>query len=116
MRHQMDHSLRCLLTDIDLAQDERLKEYSHQARCDHLDKIYDWYVTHGMKEARKERPAPPYVRFSLNGPVMPGSLRVAPKTRESAASTPALAIGKGLARDSHAAGLGQSASLPTLTV
>lgn len=49
-----------------------------KARCEHLDKIYYWYNVHGMKEVRKERKAPPYLRYNPQGPVMPGSLRVAP--------------------------------------
>mmetsp|Transcript_59296 Transcript_59296/g.133551 ORF Transcript_59296/g.133551 Transcript_59296/m.133551 type:complete len:257 (-) Transcript_59296:106-876(-) len=103
-RDQMDQNLRRLMQDMELARDDRLKEYADRARCEHLDKIYDWYLTHGMKEARKERAAPPYVRFSMSGPVMPGSLRVAPKTREIA-STQAAKGGRGM---------GHSSSLPTL--
>eukprot|EP00933_Yihiella_yeosuensis_P025652 TRINITY_DN1989_c0_g1_i1.p1 TRINITY_DN1989_c0_g1~~TRINITY_DN1989_c0_g1_i1.p1 ORF type:complete len:285 (+),score=63.22 TRINITY_DN1989_c0_g1_i1:90-944(+) len=79
-REEMDHSLRRLMQDMELAKDDRQKEYTHQAQCGHLDKIYDWYVLHGKKEARKERPAPPYVRFSRDGPVMPGSMRVSMKS------------------------------------
>lgn len=76
-REQMDNSLRRLLQGLELAGDDRLGEYSHQARCGQLDKIYDWYLKHGKKEARKERPAPPYVSFFQDAPVMPGSMRVA---------------------------------------
>lgn len=42
----------------------------------------DWYKAHGGKELRKEMRranAPAFVRYSADGPVMPGSLRV-PKT------------------------------------
>eukprot|EP00441_Pelagodinium_beii_P020737 CAMPEP_0197658172 /NCGR_PEP_ID=MMETSP1338-20131121/45079_1 /TAXON_ID=43686 ORGANISM="Pelagodinium beii, Strain RCC1491" /NCGR_SAMPLE_ID=MMETSP1338 /ASSEMBLY_ACC=CAM_ASM_000754 /LENGTH=254 /DNA_ID=CAMNT_0043234711 /DNA_START=69 /DNA_END=833 /DNA_ORIENTATION=- len=75
-RSEMDRSLRRLMHDMDLARDERLKEYSHQARCGHLDRIFDWYKSHGKKEARKEQPAPPYVRYTVDGDVMAGSMRV----------------------------------------
>eukprot|EP00927_Polykrikos_kofoidii_P078985 TRINITY_DN75786_c0_g1_i1.p1 TRINITY_DN75786_c0_g1~~TRINITY_DN75786_c0_g1_i1.p1 ORF type:complete len:304 (+),score=55.21 TRINITY_DN75786_c0_g1_i1:80-913(+) len=94
-RSGMDYSLRRLIVDLELAQHERLKEYSNQARCNHLDKIYDWYTAHGMKEARKERIAPPYIRFQADGRVMPGSLRAPPpmlrrKGVGRSASSPAL--------------------------
>lgn len=75
-RDRMDYSLKRLLVDMELGRDDRLTQYSAQARCEHLDKIYDWFTVHGKKEARKERRAPPYVRYSKDGPVMPGSLRV----------------------------------------
>eukprot|EP00928_Gymnodinium_smaydae_P054628 TRINITY_DN38370_c0_g1_i1.p1 TRINITY_DN38370_c0_g1~~TRINITY_DN38370_c0_g1_i1.p1 ORF type:complete len:316 (+),score=85.48 TRINITY_DN38370_c0_g1_i1:165-1112(+) len=88
-RSSMDYSLRRLLVDLELARDERLKEYSNQARCENLDKMYDWYTTMGMKEARKERIAPPYIRFRGDGVVMAGSLRPTPMwhqvTREKGA-------------------------------
>jgi len=104
----MDTSLRRLMMDMELARDDRLKEYADKSRCDHLDKIYDWYLTHGMKEARKERAAPPYVRFSFSGPVMPGSLRVA---RECPAEAK-LAAGRS---GQGGPGMGHSASLPSLS-
>lgn len=75
-RHEMDRSLRRLMQDMEFARDDRLKEYSHQACCGHLDKIFDWYQHHGKKEAKKERIAPPYVFFHNDGDVMPGSMRV----------------------------------------
>lgn len=105
-REGMDHSLRRLLVDLELSRDERLKEYQlkpkkgdsmmdqspieeeiqktrfAKARCEHLDKIYGWYEIHGQKEARKERKAPPYLRYNPQHPVMPGSMRVAPPLRE----------------------------------
>jgi len=104
-RESMDHSTKRLLVDMDLSRDERLKEYAvkqqakmdpasetteekvklarfAKARCEHLDKIYHWYEVHGMKEARKERKAPPYLRYNPQSPVMPGSMRVAPPLRE----------------------------------
>lgn len=110
-RGAMDRSVKRLLIDMDLARDERMKEYGHKARCDHLDKIYDWYKIHGMKEVRKERAQPPYVRFNPSDPVMSGSLRVAPKTREG------VACGAGqLGKSAHSdQGISHSASLPTLT-
>eukprot|EP00440_Ansanella_granifera_P024497 gb/GFBE01026606.1/.p1 GENE.gb/GFBE01026606.1/~~gb/GFBE01026606.1/.p1 ORF type:complete len:262 (+),score=59.13 gb/GFBE01026606.1/:1-786(+) len=102
-RKEMDHSLRRLMQDMELARDDRLKEYSHQARCGHLDKIFDWYQTHGKKEARKEQIAPPYVRYTLDGPVMPGSMRVSRKEKEKAAN---------VKKDPN--GMGHSSSSPAL--
>lgn len=109
-RDQMDSSLRRLMQDMDFARDDRLREYSHQARCDHLDRIYDWYIKHGMKEARKERAGPPFIRFSTSGPVMPGSMRVASSTHEFAPN-----LSQPLSnqrRDGH--GIHHSSSSPTL--
>lgn len=108
-RETMDHSLRRLLVDMDLSRDERLKEYEiknkgnmmaqvpdkaevveekvvqqrfAKARCEHLTKVYSWYEIHGMKEARKERKAPPYLTYLTETAVMAGSMRVAPPLRE----------------------------------
>ncbi|CAE8610263.1 unnamed protein product [Polarella glacialis] len=103
-RDKMDDCLRRLMQDMDLARDKRLKEYSNQARCDHLDRIYEWYETHGKKEARKERAAPPYVRYSHDGPVMPGSMRVPRKNLLSDKTDKK--------KESH--GMSQSQSSPTL--
>merc|ERR1712232_21298 len=76
-RKHMDHSLRRLLIDIELLRDHRLdKKNSHTMRCETLDRVFDWYQQHGKKEMRKEKEAPPFVRFSAEAPVMPGSLRV----------------------------------------
>ena len=30
------------------------QDFAHQARCNHLDQIFDWYKTHGGKEVRKD--------------------------------------------------------------
>jgi len=64
------------MIDMELARDDRQKHYSHQTRCDHLDKMHMWYNNHTLKEHKKERKAPPYLSFSQEGPVSPGSLRV----------------------------------------
>jgi len=78
-RDNMDMTLARLMQDTDFALDDRLKEgCSHSLRCQHLDKMYDWYNQHGMKEVRKEREAPPYLCFQDNTPTMPGSLRAYP--------------------------------------
>jgi len=89
-RAHMDNAVKSLLVDLELARDARLKEYSHQARCDHLDKIYDWYLMHGMKEVRKERETPPHIRYNPDSSVMPGSMRITPKGIERSESSPAL--------------------------
>jgi len=130
-RESMDHSLRRLMVDLDLSKDERLKEYETkkkdsasmmsnptevggedkpsqqsrfaQARCDHLDKIFKWYEAHGRKEARKEKEAPPYLRYNPQQPVMPGSLRVAPMINRQS-----------LGKSGKPGELGQSSSSPAL--
>mmetsp|Transcript_3597 Transcript_3597/g.9800 ORF Transcript_3597/g.9800 Transcript_3597/m.9800 type:complete len:297 (-) Transcript_3597:195-1085(-) len=112
-RESMDQHMRRLMLDMELARDDRLKKSADKVRCQHLDKVYDWYSKHGMKEPQKTIVAPPYVRFSAGGPVMAGSLRVAPKTRESPATSALQALQ--LARGSRTEpGLGHSASLPSL--
>lgn len=85
-----------------------------KARCEQLDKIYHWYNVHGMKEVRKERKAPPYIRYNPSGPVMPGSMRVAPQNSRRgsvkegggvghSSSSPALLAGGSAAVDGRAA-------------
>eukprot|EP00930_Biecheleria_cincta_P071764 TRINITY_DN59224_c0_g1_i1.p1 TRINITY_DN59224_c0_g1~~TRINITY_DN59224_c0_g1_i1.p1 ORF type:complete len:256 (-),score=54.22 TRINITY_DN59224_c0_g1_i1:7-774(-) len=103
-RHEMDRSLRRLMQDMEFARDDRLKEYSHQACCGHLDKIFDWYQHHGKKEAKKERIAPPYVFFSNDGDVMPGSMRV----------TRSKLMQKEKAKKDGSGGMSQSSSSPAL--
>lgn len=110
-RNSMDRGLKRLMKDLDFARDERLKEYADKARCDHLDKVHEWYLKHGMKEARKERAAPPYVRFGATDPVMAGSMRVPP--RSFASPEPMLARLRD-ARGSGSGGMTSSTSLPLL--
>lgn len=76
-RNQMDNNLRRLLLEPDLDTNGLLRTRSatHKLRCEHLDKTHAWYVSQGKKEVRKERQAPPYLRFDPSSPVMPGSLR-----------------------------------------
>lgn len=81
-RSQMDNTLKRLLMDTELAQDHRLKDFSHRLRCEHLDKTYALYEQHGAKEVRKERKAPAFLRFDPKAPVMPGSLRGSEKGKE----------------------------------
>jgi len=86
-QHTTDKTLKRLLIDMDLASPNQQKHYSHQTRCDHLDKMHKWYNKHTYKdkqECQKEKrsggPAsPPYLLFSQEGPVSPGSLRVQSK-------------------------------------
>lgn len=76
-RDYTDKSLKRLLIDMDLARDpDRVKHYSHQMRCDHLDKMHSWYKNYTLKEDVKKTYSPPYLRFSNEGPVSPGSMRV----------------------------------------
>merc|ERR1712176_1655266 len=45
-------------------------------RCSHADSMYEFYEKHGMKQARKERETPSFLRYDALAPVMPGSLRL----------------------------------------
>lgn len=73
-----DKAMKRLMLDMDLARDpERQRHYSHQTRCDHLDKSYGWYKNFAIKEQKnKIAPSPPYLKFSTEGPVAAGSMRV----------------------------------------
>jgi len=119
-RSHMDHAVKSLLVDLELARDARLKEYSHQARCDHLDKIYDWYLVHGMKEVRKERETPAHIRYNPDGPVMAGSMRVTPKgstpSMSSSSSSPALLFTGSLGLDTGAGTPTSRAALASKTL
>lgn len=86
MRGHMDHMLNRMMIDLELARDERLKNYAHQARCDHLDRMYDWYQQHRMREPSSGASGPPYVKFRSDAFVMPGSMRVAPLTWSTGAT------------------------------
>lgn len=102
-RDHTDKTLKRLLVDMDLARPDHQKQYSHQSRCDHLDKMHGWYLKHSYKEKNEvqqkdKKPAtqaPPYLVFSQEGPVSPGSLRVqfkhqSPLLRKRSDSSPAL--------------------------
>lgn len=71
-------TLKRLMIDMNLARDpDRQKHYAHRTRCDHLDKMHVWYNHYSLKEERKKNAAaPPYLLFSNEGPVAPGSMRV----------------------------------------
>lgn len=79
-RDNTDKTLKRLLVDIDLACDpDRQRHYSHQSRCDHLDKMHGWYFDHiGVEQKKDTKPGrpPPYLLFNREGPVSPGSMRV----------------------------------------
>jgi len=101
-RDYTDKTMKRLLIDMDFAMDQRQKHYSHQTRCDHLDKSHDWYKHYTLKEEKKKTaPAPPYLRFSNEGPVSPGSMRV-----QFRQTSPLLSAGR----------LGKSVSSPSLFV
>ena len=50
------HSLRKLFVDFDLAHNSGHPEQSHEARCKHLDGIYDWYERHAALKGRDSGP------------------------------------------------------------
>lgn len=98
MRGKMDRALQRMMLDLELAQDERLTKYAPQARCAHLDRMYDWYKQHKPKDATPGLGGPAYVKFRPDAHVMPGSTRVAPLAWHSGAT------------------LGHASSSPSLTV
>lgn len=115
-RGRMDHMLKRLMTDMELARDERLRNYTHQAQCDHLDKVYDWYTSQGSSASKKKsgapNAAPPFVRYSPGSSVMAGSMRNGLSSSRTgtphSASSPSLLGGGAL-------GLDSAASTPTAT-
>merc|ERR1712228_339974 len=74
----MDSSLKRLMLDVELAQDPAIGSRAHASSCNHLDKVHDWYLAHGKKEARKGMPGPCFLKYNVQDPVMPGSLRPPP--------------------------------------
>lgn len=88
-RNEMDRRVKRLFQESELALDDRFKDADKaRMRCDHLDRMYDWYEKHGGKEAVKERPAPAFLRFDASAPVMAGSLRSHPVEGKSAHHLP----------------------------
>lgn len=77
-RNTMDRSLKRLMMDVELAQDPSLGSRAHASSCNHLDRVHDWYLTHGKKDARKAMPGQSFLRYNPQDPVMPGSLRAPP--------------------------------------
>lgn len=82
-RQNMDRMMRRLLVDVELARQPLLEENGHKMVCDQFDRMYDWYVLHGRKEAAKEREGPAFLRFDAGQPAMPGSLRNGSPLRQS---------------------------------
>jgi len=75
-RDKMDRQMRRLLQDTNFAMDDRVQDkHKHDMRCNHTDKMYDFYSKNGMKQARKERLGPNHIRFDPNAQVMAGSTR-----------------------------------------
>lgn len=113
-RQQMDKDMRRLMQDtaLPIADNQRMQEASrHELRCAQTDKMFDWYEKHGMKQARKEKVPPSFIRFDTNGPVMPGSLRKSP------VPAPALMLSRpasvSTARSSSCTSSGRSSPMPT---
>jgi len=82
-KNTMDSSLKRLMMDVELAQDPAIGKRAHASSCNHLDKVHEWYLSHGKKEARKGMPGPSYLRYNAQDPVMPGSLRAPPQRFEN---------------------------------
>lgn len=104
-RNSMDKKLERLIVDMDLMHDKSVGDRCHSQRCEHLDKVFQWYERHGGKEARKEVAGPAYLTYGPDSPVMAGSLRVAPmearrprsRGMRSSSSAPSLLMATGLA-------------------
>eukprot|EP00927_Polykrikos_kofoidii_P079922 TRINITY_DN76768_c0_g1_i1.p1 TRINITY_DN76768_c0_g1~~TRINITY_DN76768_c0_g1_i1.p1 ORF type:complete len:212 (-),score=19.00 TRINITY_DN76768_c0_g1_i1:648-1283(-) len=77
-REQMNRSLKRLVLDVELATDDRLKATSHQQRCKRVDTMHEWYSSHRTKDMAQNKVAPPYLSFSKDSVVMPGSRRPTP--------------------------------------
>ncbi|CAK0893538.1 unnamed protein product, partial [Prorocentrum cordatum] len=88
-RGELDRQVSRLMQDGEALLDpwEPLRETDrHRLRCGHLDKVYGWFSRHGRKEAAKERLGPHFLRFDLDEPPQPGSLRRPPAERPLAAA------------------------------
>jgi len=75
----MNRSLRRLFQDFEFANDKRLEQHAHKLRCKQVDLTHDWlkkYDRMGQAVEMESRPTPPFLRFSNDDPVMPGSRRV----------------------------------------
>lgn len=49
-----DSNMKKLLVDFDLTEEP-------SCRLNHLERMHDWFTTHGQKQARKAKPAPNYI-------------------------------------------------------
>mmetsp|Transcript_31598 Transcript_31598/g.71835 ORF Transcript_31598/g.71835 Transcript_31598/m.71835 type:complete len:278 (+) Transcript_31598:73-906(+) len=76
LRVKTDQTLKRLFVDMDLARDKRQQPYGDKSRCEHLDKVFDWYQIHNLEEKRERRESPAYLVYKADAPVSPGSLRV----------------------------------------
>lgn len=75
-RIQFDKAVRRLMDDTELDFGAGLNaEDANHMRCKHLDGAFEFYERNGLKEVRKERDGPAYLRFRDGEPAMPGSLR-----------------------------------------
>jgi len=92
------HSLRKLFVDFDLAHHSGGQARSHEARCKHLDGVFDWYEKHASLKAKcashpshasqeERNTTSPWIFLRKGEPSPPGSLR----RPRSAAATVGLA-------------------------
>eukprot|EP00930_Biecheleria_cincta_P068623 TRINITY_DN5622_c0_g1_i9.p1 TRINITY_DN5622_c0_g1~~TRINITY_DN5622_c0_g1_i9.p1 ORF type:complete len:246 (+),score=48.56 TRINITY_DN5622_c0_g1_i9:49-738(+) len=69
-RDEMDRQVKRLMQDADITLQDSLQESDKaRIRCNHLDKTYAWFQSHGKKEASKEQEPPRFLRFESTGPV-----------------------------------------------
>jgi len=114
---ETDRHLRRLFMDVDLIGEFGAEQYLHKSRCDHVDKVYDWYHRHAFpgqgvqvdtKDDVKIGTSSPWLFVSGDGPPPPGSLRVPKCQRPS----PLLSVPQRGQVDNSA--IGKSASMPAL--
>jgi len=68
----LDHEVRRLFLDFQLSD-------VPACRLNHLDRMHNWFVQHGGKQARKAREGPSYLTADRDGKMWEGSTRDLPK-------------------------------------
>ena len=109
------HSLRKLFLDFDLAHQSGGQQRSHEARCKHLDGVYNWYERHASlksQAAHKEeltRTSSPWIFVKPGQAPPPGSLR-----RPRSAAAAFAGSGSAGATSSGPPGISRALSAPSL--
>lgn len=114
---QSEQTLRRLLVDVDLALDSGLPRDSHKARCDTVDRVFEWYERHAsvvkappreQKTADQPGIGPAWLFVRADEPPPPGSLRTCYRQ-----PSPLLSLQTG---SCQVESLGRSMSTPSLGV
>jgi len=72
---EMGRSVNRLLCDIELGLGKPHDFASHHMRVKLMDDVHHWYIKAGQKQARKALPSPGFLRYHVDEPPDPGSLR-----------------------------------------